>query len=98
MGKTNPAIVLALGGKPPGVSAHDEPDEDDVEDDSAYEEHSTAASDLLDAVKSGNERDVKTAFDSLFRAALQQAETKGLLRRIAKEADEGDLKAAAEEA
>lgn len=77
-----PSAAIILGLKPKGGDyADDEPDTD------GYEKHSGAAEDFADAVKSGNLRDLKDAFKAMFESCLNEAETKGMIKNIAKEAD-----------
>ena len=79
---TSAALILGLRPKGGGDDdAGDEPESDD------YEVHTSAAEDFLDAVKAGNRRDVKDSFKKLFEACLNDAETKGMIKRIAQEAD-----------
>lgn len=78
---TKPAAAILLGLKPKDDGA-DEPDDTD-----GYEQHSGAAEDFLDAVNKGNMRDLKDAFKAMFEACLNEAETKGMIKNIAKEAD-----------
>lgn len=83
--ETSAALILGL--KPKGGSIEPDGDEPDTE---GMSNDTSAAEDFVDAVKGGNVRDAKDAFNSLFRAALMEAETKGLIKRIAKEAASGD--------
>lgn len=80
-----PSAALILGLRPKGGG--EEPDEGDEPESDDYEVHATAAEDFLDAVKSDSKRDLKDAFKALFEACLNEAETKGMIKKIVQEAE-----------